>query len=60
MNKKKCNYLHSKLETLPLDELLKKSEEELLRKPKEKCIDYLYEVVKNHPYKPYYDPDVIY
>jgi len=35
MNKKKCNYLHSKLETLPLDELLKKSEEELLRKPKE-------------------------
>ena len=43
-----------------IDELLKKSEEELLRKPKEKCIDYLYEVVKNHPYKPYYDPDVIY
>lgn len=43
-----------------IDELLRKSEEELLRKPKEKCTDYLYEAVKNHPYEPYYDPNIIY
>ena len=43
-----------------IDELLRKSEEELLRKPKEKCTDYLYEAVKNHPYEPYYDPNIMY
>ncbi len=43
-----------------IDELLRKSEEELLRKPKEKCTDYLYEAVKNHPYKPYYPPDIMF
>ena len=43
-----------------IDELLRKSEEELLRKPKEKCTDYLYEAVKNHPYNPYYPPDIMF
>ena len=43
-----------------IDELLRKSEEELLRKPKEKCTDYLYEAVKNHPYDPYYAPNIMY
>ena len=43
-----------------IDELLRKSEKELLRKPKEKCTDYLYEAVKNHPYEPYYDPNIMY
>ena len=41
-------------------ELLRKSEEELLRKPKEKCTDYLYEAVKNHPYNPYYPPGIMF
>ena len=43
-----------------IDELLRKSEEELLRKPKEKCTDYLYEAVKNHPYNPYYPPGIMF
>ena len=36
------------------------TKEELLRKPKEKCTDYLYEAVKNHPYNPYYPPGIMF
>ena len=43
-----------------IDKLIKKTEQELSIKPKKECIDYLYEVVKNHPCTSCYDPDVMY
>ena len=40
--------------------LSKKEIEELLVKSEKEGINYLYEKVKDHEYKPYYDPDCVY
>ena len=40
--------------------LSKKEIDKLLEKSEKEGINYLYEKVKDHEYKPYYDPDCVY